>query len=127
MDEFGIIDLVCERVEAAATGLPLYIGNSKTGENNSHIVINHLEYHELEYENVLPVNVLIFIKDFNNGMPDTETMKTVTRKIREELIKITHDGGQYRKSELSGVLPLPGMKDGFSCNNNKIRVKTDKI
>ena len=126
MDEFNIIDLVYDHVADANTGLPIYKGKSKAGESESHIVINHLEFHEQDWINVLPVNVNIFIKLHSNGMPDIPKMRMAKRTIRAELLKIKTENGLYRNSEISGALPLPGLKDGFDCINIKILIKTDK-
>ncbi|NLO70225.1 MAG: hypothetical protein GX102_04635 [Porphyromonadaceae bacterium] len=127
MDEFDIIDLVYSHVADANTGITIYKNKSKTGEAENHIVINHLEFHEQDWINVLPVNVNIFIKNHSNGMTDISTMRRIKRAVRTELLKIKTENGQYRNSEISGALPLPGLKDGFNCTNIKILVKTDKI
>lgn len=126
MDEFDIIDLVYKHVNDANTGIAIYKKKSKSGEAESHIVINHLEFHEQDWQNVLPVNVNIFIKNFSNGMPDIPSMRSVKRAVRKELLKIKTENGQYRRSEIDGALPLPGLKDGFDCVNIKVIVKTDK-
>lgn len=127
MDEFDIIDLVYSHVANANIGLTIYKNKSEAGIESSHIVINHLEFHELDWVNVLPVNVNIFVKLHSNGMPDRQTMRAVKRAVRAELLKIKTDNGQYRYSEISGAIPLPGLKDGFDCINIKVLVKTDKI
>ena len=127
MDEFDIIDLVYSHVADSGTGFPIYKQKSEDGVKDSHIVINHLEFHEQDWLNVLPVNVNIFIKNHPNGMPDIDTMKSAKRAIRGELLKIKSEDGVYQKSEISGALPLPGLKEGFDCINIRITVRTDKI
>ena len=127
MDEFDIIDLVYNHVAAANVGFPIYKDRSKTGETENHVVVSHLEYHELEWINVLPVNVNIFIKlSSQSGMPNRSAMRTAKEKIRTELLKIKPDKGQFQSIELSGSVRLTGAKEGFDCTNIKVIINTQK-
>lgn len=131
MNEFDIVDIVYNRVVDANTGLIVYKDKSITGEVNDHIVISMLEFHELEWTNVLPVNVNIFIKNNSNGMPRRSVQKEVKTKIRKELLKIKPENGQYRRVEVQGSVHLDGeisngIKENFSCINIKIVITTEK-
>lgn len=126
MDEFDIIDLVYRHVEDAGTGFDISKDRSETDMKENHIVINHLEFQEFDYENVLPVNVNIFVKLHKNGMPNRELMRDAKRKVRAELMKIKTENGQYRNSEIEGSLRLIGAKENFDCINIKVIIKTDK-
>ena len=127
MDEFDIIDLVYERVMAADTGLAVYKDRSVTGETENHITVGGMEYHEFDWQNVLPVNVNIFVQQFaQSGMPDRALMTDLVRKVRVELRKIKPENGQYQSIELSGSVPIPNAKEGFDCTNIKVIINIEK-
>lgn len=126
MDEFDIIDLVYAHVSGADAGLTIYKDKSPAGEENDHVVICRLDYHELEWKNVLPVNVNIFIKNNPNGMPRRSVIKNAKSKIRNELLKIKPENGQYRNVEVQGSSHLDNAKEGFSCTNIRILITTEK-
>lgn len=126
MDEFDIIDLVYNSVDAANTGLAIYKDNSATGVDENHITISGMEFHELDWMNKMPVNVNIFIKLYPNGMPNRPLMRDIKRKIRTELKKISIENGQYRDIELSGSVRLTGAKEGFDCTNIKVIINSQK-
>jgi hypothetical protein len=127
MDEFDIIDLVYNHVAAAGTEMTVYKDRSVTGETENHIVISDMEYHEFDWENVLPVNVNIFIKlSAQSGMPNRTLMRETKRKVRAELLKITPENGKYQSIELSGSVKLTGAKEGFDCTNIKVIINVEK-
>lgn len=127
MDEFDIIDLVYARIVSADTGMQVVKHRSAEGINVNHIVISHLKFEEDDFENHLPVNVNIFVRNHINGMPNVSIMKETKRKVREELLNINNmNNGQYRHIEIEGSQPFPGAKKGFYCVNIQIKLKTDK-
>lgn len=126
MNEFDIIDIVYNHVSDANTGMTIYKDRSATGEDNNHIVISSLEYHNLDWNNVLPVNVNVFIKLYSNGMPDRSAMSITVNKIRTELKKIKPVEGQYRDINIEGSNRLTGAKEGFDCINIKVIINTEK-
>jgi hypothetical protein len=127
MDEFDIIDLVYNHVAAADTGMTVYQRRSVSGETENHITVSGMEYHEFDWNNVLPVNVNIFIKHFSgSGMADEELMKETVRKVRAELKKIRPEKGKYQSIELSGSVPFPNAKEGFDCTNIKVIINVEK-
>ena len=126
MNEFDIIDLVYTYVDAAGAGMIIYKDQSITGEINNHIVINSLEYINLDWNNVLPVNVNIFIKLSANGMPKRPEMKAAVDKVRAELKKIQPVEGKYRSISIEGSNRLNGAKQGFDCMNIKVIIETEK-
>lgn len=127
MNEFDIIDLVYTHVANANTGITIYKDRSITGETNNHIVIGGMEYHELDWDNVMPVNVNIFIKlSAQSGMPDRTAMRNAKNKIRKELLKIKPEGGKYQDIKIEGGNRLPNAKEGFDCTNIKVIINTEK-
>ena len=127
MNEFDIIDLVYTHVENAYTGMPIYKDWSATGVTSNHIVIGGMEYHELDWDNVMPVNVNIFIKlSAQSGMPDRTAMRNAKNKIRKELLKIKPEGGKYQDIKIEGGNRLPNAKEGFDCTNIKVIINTEK-
>lgn len=126
MDEFDIIDTVYNHVANANIGMPIFKDRSSTGVKENHVVISGLEYHELDWLNVLPVNVNIFIKLYENGMTNRNAMKIAKLKVRKELLKITHENGEFKSIELSGSARITGAKDGFDCTNIKVIINTQK-
>lgn len=126
MDEFDVIDFIFDAVEPCATGLVVYKDKSETGVEVDHIVINHLQCQELDYLNVIPVNVNIFLKLKSNGMVDRQRMKTLKRDIRKALNSINLNDGKYRELEILWSEKLNEAKDGFDCMNIRINVSTEK-
>lgn len=130
MNEFDIIDLIYERVQAADVGMTIYKDRSRTGEIENHIVIGHLEYHELQWKNVLPVNVNIFIKlSPQSGMLSRQgrkLMRETKEKIRTELLKIKPEQGKYRSIEINGSVRITGAKENFDCTNIRVIINTEK-
>lgn len=126
MNEFDIIDLVYSHVAAAGTGMIVYKDRSLPGEKNNHIVVSSLEYHDLDWNNVLPVNVNIFIALTDNKMPKRSEMSAAVDRVRTELKKIEPVGGQYRSIDIEGSNRLTGAKEGFDCMNIKVIIETEK-
>lgn len=126
MDEFDVIDAVYNVVNAANTGLVVYKDSSKTGETTNHIVINNLQFNELDYINVVPVNINIFIKLADNGMVDRTKMKTVKRAVRTALDGLTNVSGKYLSPKISFSARIPEAKQGFDCINIRVLISTDK-
>ena len=127
MNEFDIIDLVYTHVANANVGYPIYKDRSITGEANNHIVVSGMEYHELDWNNVMPVNVNIFIKlSAQSGMPDRTAMRNAKTKIRTELLKIEPVDGKYKSVMIEGSNRLTGAKEGFDCVNIKVIINTEK-
>lgn len=126
MNEFDIIDLVYTHVAAADTGMIVYKDRSLPGEMRNHIVVSSLEYHDLDWNNVLPVNVNIFIVLTDNKMPKRSEMSAAVDKVRNELKKIKPIGGQYRSIDIDGSNRLTGAKEGFDCINIKVVIETEK-
>ena len=126
MDEFEIIDMVYTHVAAANVGIAIFKDRSLTGVKVGHIVVSGMEYHEFDWRNVLPVNVNIFIKQYENGMINRTAMRAAKNKVREELLKIKPMNGEYRSIELSGSTRITGAKEGFDCTNIKVIIYTQK-
>lgn len=126
MNEFDIIDLVYSHVASAGTGMTIYKDWSITGVQDNHIVIGMLDYNHLDWNNVLPVNVNIFVQLAPNGMPKRSVMKQAVEKVRTELKKIKPVGGQYRSIIIEGSNRLKGAKEGFDCMNIKVIIETEK-
>ncbi len=126
MDEFDIVDMVYTHVANANVGMPIFKDRSSTGVEENHIVISGMEYHEFDWRNVLPVNVNIFIKLYENGMTNRTAMKAAKKNIRKELLKIKPENGEYQSIELSGSARITGAKEGFDCMNIKVIINTQK-
>lgn len=127
MDEYDVKDVVYDAVEAANTGLPIYLDRSKDGEKGNHIVINALPWNENDdFINQGYVNVNIFTMQNANGMIDEQTEKTAVRAIKPQIKMIGVVGGQYRNAEIIWSESLGETKEGFDCKNLKILIKTDK-
>ncbi len=126
MDEFDIIDMVYNHIANANVGMPIFKDRSLTGVNENHIVVSGMEYNEFDWRNVLPVNVNIFIKLYENGMTNRTAIKVAKRNVRKELLKIKPENGEYQSIELSGSSRITGAKDGFDCTNIKVIINTQK-
>lgn len=125
-DEFDIIDFVFGYVKQADTGLPIYKDKSPKGEKGNHIVINHLQFVELDFLDKLPININIFYRQHEkNGMTD-RSVKEVKRRIANSIKTITHTNGQYRKVKIEFSQRIPDFKEGFDCTNIRIVLTTDK-
>jgi hypothetical protein len=126
MDEFDIIDIVHDAVEAANTGLVLYKKRSAKAEKNNHTTVRELGVNKLEYVNKAPaINVNIFIKQHPNGAPDIKKMKEVKRAVEEALNNIVPPHGRYWKSRIVWSEPFDEAKEGFDCINIRLEVITE--
>ena len=109
MNEFDIIDLVHDHVAAANTGMTIYKDWSLTGVQDNHIVIGMLDYNHLDWNNVLPVNVNIFVQLAPNGMPKRTVMKKPLRNTNRAEENKTR-GGQYRSIIIEAAIALKSKK-----------------
>lgn len=130
-DQFDIIDYVYDAVQAADTGFIIYKDRSITGEDNNHIVINHLNLNSnddetIDFTNNLPVNVNVFVKLNANGTITRTAMKTAVRAIRASIKKISSINGQYRHAHIAWEGRIESLKEGFDCMNIRIDFETDK-
>lgn len=125
-DEFDVLDLVTAAVESAGTGLAIYQGNSIDDENKEHITVNNLPFNELEQVGKVGINVNIFIKKHNDGLPDLERQKVVKRKVRQSLKNIVHPPNMYWQSEILWSEPIHGVKEHFDCVNIRLEIVTEK-
>lgn len=127
MDEFDIIDLVYTHVADANPGMTIYKDKSITGEDNNHIVVSGLEYHEFDWRNTMPVNVNIFIKlSPKSDMPNRTLMREIKNKVRAELLKIKPKNGEFKDIQIEGSRRLTGAKVGFDCTNIRVIINTEK-
>lgn len=126
-DEFDIIDMVFAAVESADTGIIAYKDSAATGEKSNHITVRTTGMETTDYINKAPVvNVNIFIKRYNNGMTDRQTMKTIKRKIAKAIEEnISIPVGMYWKSRIVWSEPLGEVKEGFECTNIRVEVITE--
>lgn len=125
-DEFDIVDIIFAAAESANTGLVGYEGNSVTGEENNHFVVGTTGMESKDYVNKAPVvNVNIFIRKYDDGLPNRPLMETSKRAI-EKAIKenIIVPEGMYWKSKIVWSEPMGEYKAGFDCTNIRIEVIT---
>lgn len=126
MDEFNIIDALYTII-SASTEMIVYKDRSKNGETENHVVINHLQLNEDDFTNIVPVNINIFVKNADNGMPDRTTMKLAKRAIRSTIEAIPKTiGGQHFGHEVQFSARIPEAKEGFDCINIRVLISTDK-
>lgn len=126
-DEFDIIDMIFSAVESAGTNLKGYKGNSLTGEKEIHFVVGTTGLETKDFVNKAPVvNVNIFIKKFNNGMPNLNLMKSAKRAIEKSIKEnIIVPKGMYWNSRIVWSEPMGEYKTGFDCTNIRIEVITE--
>lgn len=126
-DEFDIIDIIFAAVDSADTGLIGYKENSITGESNNHFTVGTTGLETKEAVNKAPViNVNIFIKKYDNGLPNLTLMKTAKRTIETALKEnIIVPVGMYWNSKIVWSEPLGEAKEGFDCRNIRIEVITE--
>lgn len=127
-DEFDIIDIVFDAVVSVSDGFAVYKDCSLTGERENHIVINHTECRELTNLNSAHINVNIFVKNHDNGMPDRQLIKSSKRIVEMALKNIDSfkSVGQYLTLEKQYSAPINDAKEGFFCTNIKLITAIEK-
>lgn len=125
-DEFDIVDIVFSAVKKAGTGFIHYRGNAMTGEKENHITVQTLVVNDLDVVKKSPVNINLFVRKDDDGMPDRQTMKTAKRKVVTALKNISPPFGMYWKSRIIWSEPLGEAKEGFDCTNIRLEVITEK-
>lgn len=126
MDEFDAVDITYKAVDSADTGIVIYKDSSEAGVSGEHIVINHLQLNELDFINKVPVNINIFIPLNSNGMNERQRMKDVKRKVRKSLDSINSDDGNGKEVTVLWSVPMPGLKENFSCTNIRLEILIDQ-
>lgn len=126
MDEFDAVDITYKAVDSADTGIAIYKDSSEAGVSGEHIVINHLQLNELDFINKVPVNINIFIPLNSNGMNERQRMKDVKRKVRSSLDSINSDDGNGKEVTVLWSVPMPGLKENFSCTNIRLEFLIDQ-
>lgn len=127
MDEFDIIDMLCNHVMAADTGMTVYKDSSIIGETENHIVIYDGGYYENDWENHLVAYIYIFIKSSaQSGMPNRSLMRETKRKVRAELLKIKPEKGKYQSIELSVCKGIGNLKEGFHNKTIELIINVEK-
>lgn len=126
MDEFDAVDITYKAVDSADTGIAIYKDSSEAGVSGEHIVINHLQLNELDFINKVPVNINIFIPLNSNGMNERQRMKDVKRKVRSSLDSINSDDGNGKEVTVLWSVPMPGLKENFSCTNIRLEILIDQ-
>lgn len=126
MDEFDAVDITYKAVDSADTGIAIYKDSSEAGVSGEHIVINHLQLNELDFINKVPVNINIFIPLNSNGMNERQRMKDVKRKVRKSLDSINSDDGNGKEVTVLWSVPMPGLKENFSCTNIRLEFLIDQ-
>ena len=126
MDEFDAVDIVYDAVITAKTNVMIYKDASESGVTNEHIVINHLQLNELDFINKVPVNVNIFVPLNENGMPRRQRMKELRRKVRKSLDSINSNDGRCKEVTVIWSVPIPELKEGFSCVNIRLEILIDQ-
>ena len=124
MDEFDAVDIVYNAVNTAGTGIAIYKDKSEAGITIEHVVINNLQLNEFDFTNKVPININIFIP-LNDGMNDRQRMKEVKRKVRKALDSINSDDGNCKEAEVLWSVPMPELKEGFSCTNIRLEILID--
>lgn len=125
-DEFDIVDIVFSAVKQANTGFIHYRGNAMTGEKENHITVQTLVINDLKAVKKGPVNINLFVRKDDDGMPDRQTMKTAKRKVVTALKNISPPFGMYWKSRIVWSEPIGEAKEGFDCTNIRLEVITEK-
>lgn len=125
MDEFDVIDLTYDVVNAANIGLPIYKGRSELGLTSEHIVISYLNLNELDFINKVTVSVDIFVPLKDNGIADYQRMRDLKRKVRTSLSSIDKNDGQCKETKVICSAPMPELKEGFECVNIKLEILID--
>lgn len=126
MDEFDAVDITYKAVDSADTGIVIYKDSSEAGVSGEHIVINHLQLNELDFINKVPVNINIFMPLNSNGMNERQRMKDVKRKVRKSLDSINSDDGNGKEVTVLWSVPMPGLKENFSCTNIRLEFLIDQ-
>lgn len=126
MDEFDAVDIVYNAVAAAGTDVVIYKDKSEAGVTSEHIVINHLQLNELDFINKVPVNINIFVPLNDNGMNRRQRMKELKRKVRKSLDSINSNDGRCKEVTVIWSVPIPELKEGFSCVNIRLEILIDK-
>lgn len=125
-DSFDVLDIVFKAVEKAKTGLVSYKNKSKTGEAQNHIVVAMPALEGKDYVNKVPfLNVNVFVKNHENGMTDSETMKIAIRALVPLLKNIEHPIGMYFKSRVVWAQSMGEYKEGFECMNIRLEIITE--
>lgn len=125
-DGFDVLNIVFKAVEKANTGLVTYKNKSKTDEKQNHIVVAMPALEGKDYVNKVPfLNVNVFIKNFENGMVDSETMKVTIRALVPSLKNIEHPVGMYFKSKIVWIQSMGEYKEGFECMNIRLEIITE--
>lgn len=126
-DGFDIVDIIFTAADAAGTGLIGYKGNSAIGEKNNHFTVRTTGVETKEVVNKAPVvNVNVFIRKYDNGMPNLSLMKTACRAIEKSLKdNIVVPSGMYWKSRIVWSEPMGEAKEGFDCTNIRVEVITE--
>lgn len=126
MDEFDVVDIVFDAVNAAVAGIPIYKDKSEVGVTWEHIVVNHLNLNELDLVNKISVNVNIFVPLKSNGMYIRQRMKELKRKVRASIDSINSDDGRCKEVKVLWSEPLPDFKEGFQCINIRLEILIDQ-
>lgn len=125
-DSFDIVDIVFKAVGSTETDLVWYKGNSITGEKNNHGVVSVPPLDHKSYVNKAPfVNINIFIKKYDNGLPNHQLMKKTVRNIASNLKTVTAPVGMYWKSRIVWSEPMGEYKENFDCTNIRLEVITE--
>ncbi|WP_294591633.1 hypothetical protein [uncultured Bacteroides sp.] len=126
MDEFDAVDIIYNAVSGANTGIMIYKDGSEAGDCGEHIVINNLQLNELDFINKVPININIFIPLNSNGMNERQRMKNIKRKVRKSLDSINSDDGNSKEITVLWSVPMPGLKENFSCTNIRLEILIDQ-
>lgn len=125
-DNFDVLDIVFEAIKKANTGLVLYKSKSKTGETENHIVVAMPALEGKVFVNKVPfLNVNVFVKNLENGMADSETMKVAIHALVPSLKNIEHPVGMYFKSRIVWIQSMGEYKEGFECMNIRLEIITE--
>lgn len=126
-DEFDIIDIVYKAVESV--GLTVYKRKSIAGEKDNHLVLTIPVCNEARILNKSPLYVNIFIRNFNNGMPDEDRMREVKREIRQRLENLESfvPKGMYFEYDILFSQNLGESKAGFDCCTIRLDISIQKF
>ena len=126
MDEFDAVDIVYNAVAAAGTDVVIYKDKSEAGVTSEHIVINHLQLNELDFINIVPVYMNIFVHLNDNGMNQRQRMKELKRKVRKSLDSINSSDGVCKEVTVLWSVPMPDLKEKFACTNIRLEILIDQ-
>lgn len=123
-DRFDMEDIIYNAI-ASKVSIPVYKGRSADGMRDDHVTIRVLTAIDMNIINRGNVNANIFLKRNSNGSENRQSIKMITRQIKDAIRGLKAPCGMYWQSRIVWSESLDEAKEGFDCMNIRLEINTE--